>query len=66
VEELSRCKYCGTRYHFRKSTSWSLKMQFCSREHERAFNGCTIEDIFAVERFPFSFVFAELAGRIGE
>ncbi len=62
MEVLNKCRYCGTRYHWQKSSSWSLKMQFCSREHERAFNGCAIEDIFAVERIP-SFQLEELVGR---
>ncbi len=67
MEELSRCQYCGARYHWRKSGSWSLKMSFCSLDHERQFNGFAIEDIFAVERFPFqSYQFEELVGRLGQ
>lgn len=42
-------------------------MTFCSLEHEREFNGFAIEDIFAVERFPFqSYQFEELVGRLGQ
>lgn len=42
-------------------------MSFCSLDHERQFNGFAIEDIFAVERFPFqSYQFEELVGRLGQ
>lgn len=63
MEALVRCQYCGTKYHWKKSGSWSLKMTFCSVEHERAFNGTAIEDIFAVERM--SYQITELVGKAG-
>lgn len=64
VEQLFRCHYCGTRYHWEKSNSWSLKMSFCSQAHERQFNGFAIEDIFAVKRNePQSYQLVEVVGR---
>lgn len=60
--ESRYCLHCKFPYQWRKSTSWSLKLQFCSMTCERSENGCTIEDILSVERFGFPI--SEVVGRV--
>ena len=47
---MNRCARCGIPYDWRRSTSWSLKMTFCSMYCEAKANGATIENILAAEK----------------
>lgn len=55
TEDNRYCESCGFPYQWRRSTSRSLKMTFCSITCERDELGTTIEDILAVERFGLSY-----------
>lgn len=45
AESLMRCDRCGTRYDWRKSTSWTLKMTYCSAMCEQGDLGFSIETL---------------------
>lgn len=49
MDALRTCERCGQKYHWRKSTSKSLKLTFCSQLCE-ARAGCTIEDLMRAQR----------------
>ena len=40
-----------------------MRMTFCGYPCERKANGATIEDMLAVERFPWSEILGEVAGK---
>ncbi len=55
-EALSTCVRCGMPYHWRKSSSWTLKMTYCSTLCERGGLGFTLETFFRgtqIERFAW-------------
>ena len=45
AESLMRCDRCGTCYDWRKSTSWTLKMTYCSAMCEQGGLGFSIETL---------------------
>jgi hypothetical protein len=47
---MNRCQHCGIPYDWKRSTSWSLKLTFCSMLCEQKQNGSTIENILATEK----------------
>lgn len=53
---LSRCVRCQMPYAWRKSSSWTLKMTYCSSLCERGGLGFTLETFFRgtqIERFAW-------------
>lgn len=49
-ETLRRCRFCGSVYAWRQSSSRYLKMTFCTFSCERKANGCLIDDFDYVKR----------------
>jgi hypothetical protein len=60
---LQLCQHCGTRYEWKKSSSRWLRLTYCTWTCEKAGEGFLIEQLFEVERWPFSELLTELAGR---
>ena len=47
LQPLNRCQRCDTPYDWRRSTSHSLKMTYCSALCEKGALGFTIESLLA-------------------
>ncbi len=50
LNAIRHCLRCGLPYDWRRSTSWSLKLTFCSESCERHQNGFTIEELLRCKR----------------
>lgn len=48
LQPLNRCQRCETPYDWRRSTSHSLKMTYCSALCEKGALGFTIESLLAL------------------